>query len=175
MQRNRNTSSRPALDRSALNGLALHYVGRYATTEAKLARYLLRKIAERGWAGEEAPPIAEIVQYCADSGYVDDRGFAEMRASGLSRRGYGPRRIDQALMGAGIGGEDRAAVIPTLDAFAAADMFARKRRIGPYAAEPANADRACKQIAAMLRAGHDYALARRFVDSAPGDIPDRHK
>jgi regulatory protein len=28
-----------------------------------------------------------------------------------------------------------------------------------------------KQLAAFLRAGHDFALARRWVWSAPGEVP----
>lgn len=37
------------LDGDRLEELALHYVSRYATTKAKLVRYLDRKLHARGW------------------------------------------------------------------------------------------------------------------------------
>ncbi|HYZ48955.1 MAG TPA: RecX family transcriptional regulator, partial [Sphingomonas sp.] len=40
------------LDAPALERFALRYVERYATTRARLADYLSRKLRERGWAGE---------------------------------------------------------------------------------------------------------------------------
>ena len=46
------------LNRVKLRDLALHYVGRYATSRAKLAAYLTRKIRERGW--EEGESEADI-------------------------------------------------------------------------------------------------------------------
>src|SRR3546814_12260715 len=40
--------------------------------------------------------------------------------------------------------------------------------IGPYASQAADRDMQQKQIAAFLRAGHDFELARRFVGAGPG-------
>ena len=40
---------RPPLNGETLNELALAYVGRFATTRAKLRSYLTRKVRERGW------------------------------------------------------------------------------------------------------------------------------
>ena len=42
---------RPPLDPEGLERLGLFYAGRYATTRAKLAAYLRRKLRERGWSG----------------------------------------------------------------------------------------------------------------------------
>jgi regulatory protein len=96
------------LDRAGLDRLAIAYVGRYATTRAKLAAYLRRKLAERGWEGPGPAPVEAIVERCAELGYVDDRAFAEARAVSLTRRGYGPRRLAAALLGAGIEPDDMA-------------------------------------------------------------------
>src|SRR3546814_2912886 len=41
--------------------------------------------------------------------------------------------------------------------------------IGPYASQAADRDMQQKQIAAFLRAGHDFELARRFVGAGPGE------
>ncbi|MBY0519066.1 MAG: hypothetical protein K2P79_01420 [Sphingomonas sp.] len=47
--------------------------------------------------------------------------------------------------------------------------FARKRRIGPFAATLADRPQREKQLAAMLRGGHDFDTARRIVAMEPGD------
>ena len=67
---------RPPLDDRGLNELAVRYVGKYATTRAKLAAYLSRKVRERGWGGDSDPAIAGIVDRFAELGYVDDAGYA---------------------------------------------------------------------------------------------------
>ena len=46
------------LDAAALDRIALRYVERFATTRARLADYLRRKIRERGWDGEPVDPAA---------------------------------------------------------------------------------------------------------------------
>lgn len=166
----RRRRSTTPLDPESLDRLALHYVERYATTEARLTAYLERKLRERGWEGER-PDAAATAARMAALGYVDDRAFAEARASSMARRGLGARRIALAFRQAGIGDDDAEAVAPAIAAGAvdAALAFARRRRIGPFAAaEPDRAGRE-KQLAAMVRGGHDFALARRIVEMAPGD------
>jgi regulatory protein len=162
------------LDEEGLERLALHYAGRYATTRAKLAAYLVRKVKERGWAGSAPAPVERLVARFAELGYVDDRAFASARAASLTRRGYGSRRVDQALRAAGIGEADAAAAREESEAaaLAAALRFAERRRIGPYA--PEKADRLARQkaAAAMLRAGHSIDLVRKILDASPGEVPD---
>jgi regulatory protein len=165
---------RPPLDGEGLERLGLFYAGRYATTRAKLAAYLRRKLKERGWSGSGAPPVERLVERFAELGYVDDKGFASARTASLLRRGYGERRVKEALRGAGIEEADSAEArdISAEDALAAAHRFARRRRLGPYA--PAVPDRAGrdKAAAAMLRAGHGLELVRQVLDCGPEDLPE---
>ena len=163
--------------KSPLNGerleqLALHYAGRYATTRAKLAAYLHRKLRERGWEGEGSADVEALVARFADLRYVDDSAFAVMRSASLSRRGYGARRVEENLRAAGIEEGDREAARQQAgkEQMRAAEVFARKRRIGPFAKETADREKQQKQIAAFLRAGHDFDLARRFVKAQPGEV-----
>ena len=162
---------RKPLDSQRLEDLALHYVGRFATSRAKLAAYLNRKIRERGWEGEGAADVAALVQRYADRGYVDDAAFAAMKGRDLTARGYGPRRVGQALYAAGIDEGDRAEALDAAETekVSAALRFARRRRMGPYALQriddPADRQRA---LAAFARAGHDFTLAARIVDMDPG-------
>ena len=166
----RHTKIRKPLDTDALNRLALHYVGRYATTTAKLSSYLRRKVLERGWNESDPADIAVIVERCAALGYVDDRAFAETRAASLGRRGYGGRRIGAALHEAGIHRDVAAEVMPDDDAaYRAADVYARRKRIGAYGDGGADPKLRQRQFAAMLRAGHSFDLAKRFVNAVNHD------
>lgn len=171
----RTSSDRNAspLDEAALERLALRYVGRYATTRAKLTAYLHRKVMEHGSSGDMRRPIESIITRFAGLGYVDDRLFGEARAASLQRRGYGGRRIDAALRQAGIEEEDRHQICNQADenAWESALAFARRRRIGPFATDVQDQDARRKAFAAMLRAGHDMDMARRIVQAEPGNVP----
>lgn len=177
----RNHRPRPPLESSDLERFALRYVERYATTRGKLTDYLTRKIRERGWAGTGSPDPAALAERMAELGYIDDRAFAEARAGAMGRRGLGARRVNQALRQAGIESGDAQAIAPVIeaDAGASALAFARRRRIGPFSREMADRPLQEKQIAAMMRAGHAFDLARRIVRMAPGEdaeallVPDR--
>ena len=167
---------RPPLDRARLEELALTYVSRFATTRAKLINYLARKLRERGWDGEASgePPLDELAERLVRLGYVDDRAYAVAKARSLTAKGYGRRRVRQALAHAGIGEEDsgEADELAAAEALRAALRFARRRALGPYASarpDPRGRERA---LAAMVRAGHDFRLARALIDLDPGEIPN---
>ncbi len=164
----------PPLDAQRLERLALFYVGRYAVTRAKLIAYLVRKVRERGWEGEGAPQTESLADRFVALGYIDDAAFATARAGALGRRGYGVRRVDQALRADGIGEGDSAEALEEAreGAWAAALRFATRKRIGPFAAERPDRPGREKAFAAMLRAGHPMDLARRLIDAAPGIVPD---
>ncbi|PTS74609.1 RecX family transcriptional regulator [Sphingomonas sp. HMWF008] len=132
--------------------------------------YLTRKIRERGWDGAAADPVA-LAEKFAELGYIDDRAFGEARAAAMGRRGLGKRRVTGALQQAGLDEEDREAIAPAVDdrAVETAMAFARRRRIGPFAAVRAERPEREKQIAAMIRGGHDFTLARRIVALEPGE------
>ena len=164
----------PPLDQRKLEELALTYVGRFATSRAKLRTYLRRKLRERGWAGEKEPNPEAVADRCASLGYIDEAGLALSKAQGLASRGYGKRRLLDTLRRDGIAEEDSRAARKHSDteAIASAVRFAERRRIGPFAAEPPVRREIEKQIAAMVRAGHDFALARAIASLAPGSDLD---
>jgi regulatory protein len=164
----------PPLDEAALRELALHYVGRFATSRTKLLAYLSRKIRERGWGGEEAPDPQALVDRLNDLKYVDDASYAAMKSASLARRGYGARRVAETLRADGIADADReeADAHTTSESWTTADRFARRKRIGPYAHALPDPKQREKWIAAFLRAGHSYATARQWVDAPPGEAPE---
>jgi regulatory protein len=154
------------LNSAKLDELALSYVGRFATTRGKLEAYLARKLRERGWDDEAEPQPAAIAARFVELGYIDDAAWARGRTDGLLRRGYGPRRVAQALGAAGIEPELRESVRPAeAQARQAALAFARRRRFGPFGSEDPDRERREKQLAAMVRAGHGFDAARAVVDA----------
>jgi regulatory protein len=167
---NRRTRAPRPLDPAQLQELALSYAARFATSGARLEAYLARKLRERGWAGDEAPDPAAVAGRMAQLGYVDDAAYARTRADGLLRRGYGARRVNQALGAAGIGQGLRAEVLPGQGAaMRAALVLARKRRLGPFGAQLPDRAAHEKQLAVMVRAGHSHAIAARIIGAASID------
>jgi len=169
--RDRQNPRPKSLDSARLEALALHYAARYATSRAKLSAYLVRKLREAEWQDEHPPAVEALVARLAELRYVDDSAFAAMRGAALVRRGYGARRVAQALDAAGVGKE--AAAPSKSDGWDAANIFARRKRIGPYGSGQPDRALRDRQVAAFLRAGHDYATAARWVDAAPGETPER--
>ena len=170
----RNRKARRPFDEETLEQAALTYAGRYATTRARLTLFLERKLRERGWSGAAEPPVQALVERMATLGYVDDRAFAGARAAALGRRGYGERRVREALRAAGIEEEDAAEAREDArnSAWQSALRFAERRRFGPFASVEPDRDGREKVLAAFLRAGHPLDLARRLAQSRPGEIPD---
>lgn len=167
------------LDAARLEEMALAYVARFATSAGRLAAYCRRKLRERGYEGqdEDAPPpdIEALVARFVAKGFVDDAGFARAKAGGLLRRGYGARRVGEALRADGIAEPLRVEVAPgEAERREAATAYARRRRFGPFARERLTADdRAArqKQLAALMRAGHDSGHARYVLAAAsPGEL-----
>ena len=172
MQQRRN--SRPPLTAAKLEELALHYVGRFATSRAKLVSYLGRKLRERGWDGTESPEPEQLADRLVRRGSVDDRAFALSKARSLTGHGYGEKRVKQALVLAGIGEEEGsdARDLAEEEAVAAALRFAKRRAIGPYAQHVPDQGQRGRALAAMIRAGHRFPIARAIVDLKPGENPD---
>lgn len=163
----------PPLNPVSLRALALHYVGRFATTRGKLAIYLRRKVRERGWSIDEAPDIQALVEEFAERAYVNDQSYAEEKTAALKRRGMGAFRIKAALQDAGIENElvEGLTHISEDEGQCLALDFARRRRIGPYAISAPD-DRLRKRwMAAFMRAGHSASNARLILSMQPLDIP----
>ena len=158
------------LDAPRLEELALAYVARFATSAAKLETYLRRKLRERGWEGESPAPtadlIAALIERLVSAGYVDDTAYARSKSGSLLRRGFGERRIGQALGAAGIAAEVREEVRSGMSAQRRAALaLAAKRRFGPFGDKASDRPGREKQIGAMLRAGHPLDSARELVNA----------
>jgi regulatory protein len=161
---------RPPLDAARLNELALTYVGRFATTRAKLKTYLVRKVRERGWGDGPTVDLEALAERFAEQGYVDDAAYALSKSRSLTGRGYGERRVDQTLRMAGVEEPDAAPAlgIARSDAVESALRFAERKHLGPFAREEADRKVRERGLGAMIRAGHGFGLSRAIIDLAPG-------
>ena len=166
-------SKRP-LGAAKLDELALAYVARFATSRAKLMRYLSRKVRESEWIDDSdaMAACAVIADRMERLSYLDDRQYAAMRAGAMTRRGLGVRRVKAQLYADGIAEQDSGAAIETAEgaALSAAVGFARRRRFGPFAVRSSDDPKLReRQIGAFLRAGHSMTIARRILAVPPGD------
>lgn len=170
------------LDETALRDLALAYVARFATTGAKLEGYLARKLRERGVAEDEegrvqTPDVGALVARLIELGYVDDEAYARSKTRDLTARGYGARRVEQALWAAGVDDTVREDTAPgEAETRRAAILLAKKRRFGPFGIAPEEEEpaeqsrkRREKQVAAMLRAGHKFEHITFILDARDED------
>lgn len=164
----------PQLNDSSLQDLALRYVGKYATTRAKLRAYLSRKVRERGWEGPREPDFEALSNRFVDLGYIDDAAYALAKSRSLTARGYGERRVAERLQRDGVEELDGAAARghANKESVTAALRFAERRKFGPFASSAADPQQRQKWIGAMIRAGHGFDLSRAIAELAPNSEID---
>ncbi|HSV27978.1 MAG TPA: regulatory protein RecX [Candidatus Omnitrophota bacterium] len=160
-----------------LENAALHYLERFASSSANLRRVLMRKVDRSlaHWGGERetaAAQVDSVVAKLAGLGYVDDAAYAAMKVRSLNRQGKGTRMIRAALSAKGVAADHADAALSALAEdlgepdFDAAIRLARKRRLGPFRPEANRAEMRQKDLAALARAGFDFATARRVIEAA---------
>lgn len=155
---------------------ALHYLERYASSEANLRKILHRKVLKACQALDRNPEdfdemIDAVVARCAASGLVNDLTYAETKTAGLRRRGQSRRKIEAHLGAKGVDRQTIETVLsedPGTDEDAAA-TFARRRRLGPFRKSADREARRDKDLAAMCRAGFSFEIAKRVIDSEADD------
>jgi regulatory protein len=170
----------PPPDEATLREAALAHLTRFAATEAGLVRVLDRRIAR--WAraaeaeGRDREAIAAtiaaaradtraIAARLVQAGAVDDSAFAAARAARLSRAGRSRRAIAAHLAAKGVAAEVAAESMPEgedADLIAALRLL-RRKRLGPFAANPPDAEVLRRTLGALARAGFASAPARRAV------------
>src|SRR3546814_16732446 len=96
-------SKRP-LSAAKLDELALAYVARFATSRAKLMRYLSRKIRESEWIDDSdaMAACAAIADRMERLNYLDDPQYAAMRAGAMAPRRLGVGRVKEQVYGDGV-------------------------------------------------------------------------
>lgn len=174
----------PPPDRASLHDAALHHLARYAATQAGMLRVLERRIlrwqraaeADSEAAGPAMAAARAVVAALAESGVIDDAGFAAARARRLVRSGRSRRAVSAHLMAKGVAAETADAALPDAQAeMAAAVALARRRRVGPFRppeeGEP-DADARARTLAIFGRAGFGRDVAERALRLDPDEAAD---
>jgi regulatory protein len=163
------------IDPDRLEGWALDYLERYASSAENLRRVLLQRARRHGAsAGEQLRRTAALIDALlarfAAAGLIDDAAYAAGRALSLHRRGHSRRAIEARLAQKGVAAAVAATALAGLAEAAGADpdlaaacAFARRRRLGPYRRAPADP---AHERAAFARAGFGRAVTEAVLACA---------
>lgn len=180
---------------TSLANAALHYLSRYAASEASLRRVLENKIRRAAMQHAEFAADADrqrllrgeidkLVEQHKRTGAINDAAFADAKVHSLRRQGRSGRLIKQKLAVKGLSSQIVEAALeayndgaePADVELAAARAFAKKKKLGPYGARAADFEKKRKEIAALARGGFSMDIIRRVLDvpeevlDIPGDI-----
>ena len=177
----------PSADRikKRLTNKALHYLGRYASTSARL-EVVLRKFAKRKL--ELADPalldssIRDVIESCIRLGYIDDAAFIRSQFRQGLRSGQSQRRILLKLAKKGISRDLALSVLQDSDddtmpddrtELVAALIYARKKSVGPFSSSPPSCpeDRQ-KHMGRLARNGFSFDVVRRVMDLTSAEEAD---
>lgn len=158
-----------------LENIALHYLGRYASSSGNLRRVLMRRVERAAAAHGDDPAdgarlVDALIARYQGSGLIDDRAYATQKAASLQRRGASRFGIRGKLRQKGVEADLIDDAVMILDEggsgageFAAACALIRRRRLGPYRAASQRAAMRQKDLATLARAGFGLDVARRAL------------
>ncbi len=152
----------------SIENAAVFYLRRYAASVKQLTQVLRRKCQrvnrERKETVDFAPLVDEVVAKLVTLGYLDDEKLAVSKASSLRRSGKSARMIRSKLQAKGLGAQVAAVQQPEADQ-TSIWVYARKKRLGVFAAPALRKEKRLKHLAALARAGFSFALAKQVVDA----------
>ena len=155
---------------------ALHYLGRYQASRAKL-REILYRFAKRKIIKDNqdeideraiAKAIDDVVLLCVDYGYVNDEALAESRTRQAIYAGKSTRQISAKLAQLGVSQDVTDTALQKRQTewqdpeWAAILTAARKKKLGPFGA-PVAFEEQQKQMAKLARAGFSLDLIRKCL------------
>ncbi|ATB26597.1 regulatory protein RecX [Melittangium boletus] len=157
-----------------LENAALHYLKRYSATVSQLKRVLLRRVDRslRVHGGERSEAMGwvdALADKLVRNGLINDQAYAETKAHSLRASGRSARVIAQKLKLKGVSPDVVARKVAQatqeVSEEAAARIWARKKRLGPFRRDAGTRkDHRQKDLAAMARAGFPFALAKKIID-----------
>ena len=147
---------------------AVDYLGRYASSAENLRQVLRRRVRRH------FPEVIKLASALIDAlvaryreaGLLDDAAYAAARVQSLHRRGESLQAMRARLAAKGVAAAEVASALSALGAaasdpdLAAACIFARRRRLGPYRRTPADHTR---ELGAFARAGFSRRIAEAIL------------
>ncbi len=153
----------PAKQKAWLTRAAIHYLTQRSSSAENLRQVLARKAPRRMPEASEdeiAQLVDAVVRQCQEAGYINDAAYAEGKVASGSRRGLSRRRLGQALAAKGVDESLVRTAVAEVDDAAAAIIFAKRRRLGPWRTREVD-NALMKDVAAMARGGFSSELAFR--------------
>ena len=162
------------ITRQRLKNIGLYYLKRFESSVANLRAVLQRRVndyarQDKDFDRHEAMAwIEEILSDFQRFGYLNDERYSELKIKDYLAAGKSPRYIHGKLREKGI---DENIITELLsqqdyDPYEAALRLARKKRIGPYSpSEEIRKERRTKDMAVLARAGFDYEVVVRVIES----------
>ncbi len=162
------------ITRQRLKNIGLYYLKRFESSVANLRAVLQRRVndyarQDKDFDRHEAMAwIEEILSDFQRFGYLNDERYSELKIKDYLAAGKSPRYIHGKLREKGI---DENIITELLsqqdyDPYEAALRLARKKHIGPYSpSEEIRKERRTKDMAVLARAGFDYEVVVRVIES----------
>lgn len=142
---------------------AVSFLAARARTERELVACLTR-------SGYTQQAIARVMQRLSQAGYINDAVFADQWTLARTSRAMGKRRIAQELRQKGVDAQSIDAALEQIDEeemLTAATALAQKLLARTRGKDARDVNR--KVIAALLRRGYDYSMAKAALEAAGED------
>jgi regulatory protein len=159
--------------KARLRNIALYYLDRFESSEENLRIVLKRRIDkyaffDKSYNPQEAYQWAEeVITECLSQNFVNDERYAEFKVNNYLVAGKSRRYIEQKLKQKGID-EQVVAKFFNDDNYSELDTalnFAKKKRIGRFREnESVRLENRQKDLAALVRAGFDYDVAKEVLE-----------
>lgn len=162
-----------------LRNIALYYLKRFETSEANLRAVLKRRIDDyarfnKEFCRNEAYGwLDELIRDFAERHYVDDARFADIKIRGYLAAGKSPRYILNKMREKGIDDSIAEKILSEqeVNPLEAALKLAKKKKIGIYNPDAnQRKERRNKDLGILIRAGFDYDIALKVLDSEDADF-----
>jgi regulatory protein len=154
------------LSESYLRNSALYYLQRHPTSVSHFIEVMDRKMKRslRAHTDQDIAPFqafikAQLVPEFVRAGFLNDELYAKALADTYRRKGLPERAVAMKLKMKGVEAppppEDH-------DELAAAHIYAKRKKLGPYAVRARDPQ---KDLAALARAGFSYDVCKQVMNS----------
>ena len=115
--------------------------------------------------------VGDLIRRYLKSGILNDDIYAQTQAASMNRRGVSLHVIRARLLQKAVSSDIIDGALAVLAGevgqpdLAAAIVYARKRRLGPYRRDTGKPENLDKELAALARSGFSYSLALRIVEA----------
>lgn len=163
-----------------LHNAGLYYLQRFAASTTQFRKIMARKIDNSCRVHPEQDRAAclsmldNLIETFSRSGLLNDEVYATGTIRTLRQRGLSAQAIMAKMNSKGIVGSMTRRILNEIDAntrgnpqLVAALKHARRRRIGPFAAEksePVDNQNRQRELASLARGGFDFEIARQALD-----------